>query len=125
MKSFKPSKELLTAVLKTEIEDSVTEGNTIWPLEFNSWRKGEMQLCNAKKYPRGINIYELIHMMKEWAKENNHNIASIFFDMGEWLAWEPMVYETKDQMRAQGFYASSEPEAVTKACEWILKEDKK
>jgi len=116
-----PSKELLSAVLDCEIEDSVIEDNTIWPLEFSSWRKGEMQLCNCKKYPRGINIYELMNVMKEYIK--SQNLMIIVYHHLDTVAVE-IVQNQKSIYTSPGMSVYTEPEAVTKACEWILEQQK-
>jgi hypothetical protein len=120
---IRPSKELLSAVLKTEIEDSVTEDNTIWPLEFDSWRKGEMQLRNTKEYFNGINIYELMHIMKEWAFNTGYTVEI------KWRHNSHPQEKTRCVIKL-GTYgtkgvAGTEFEAVTKACEWILEQRNK
>lgn len=107
-----PSKELLSIVLDCEVLDSVIKDNTIWPLEFSSWRSGEIQLCNCKKYRSGINIHELAHMVKEWARtEKQILLASSSNGICEFVR--------KD---IEATYAATEPEAVFKAGEWLLKD---
>ena len=65
-----------------------------------------------------INIYELAHKCKEWAYERDFYIYSIFT-----FAGEGACYVTKDdeiQKRLATFAGDSEPEAIFKACQWIL-----
>lgn len=106
------SKKLLSEVLEYEVEWFDIEDNKL-SFRFTFSEEGF------------INIYELAHKCKEWAFTKGYylssyvdssvgagcevsNIACLSFD-------EPILYEpTEDYL--------SEPEAIFKACEWILKQ---
>ena len=73
------------------------------------------------------NIYELAHKCKEWAYSQgyilfskirlNSSLASCYFDtMGK--------HDYEDGYH-NDFRAETEPEAIFKACEWILTKDSK
>ena len=73
------------------------------------------------------NIYELAHKCKEWAYSQgyilfskirlNSSLASCYFDtMGK--------HDYEDEYQ-DDFRAETEPEAIFKACQWILTEDSK
>jgi len=68
-----------------------------------------------------INIYELAHKCKEWAKRTGFMIESDNMN-------EARVYPTDENgwilKKEIEFLEDSEPEAVFKACEWILKKTK-
>ena len=109
-----PSKELLSAVLGYEILDEyIILGNQ---LQFKSWKVDDCEIfTNSFK---SINIYELQHMMKEWALEQGYELTS-----NNNFCYVDLVLSTMGHYAVRvDFIADSEPEAVTKACEWILKE---
>ena len=63
-----------------------------------------------------INIYELAHKCKEWAKDYNYDI---------WSGWDTDYYVAKvnpdfDDCCDWTEYCNTEPEAIFKACQWIL-----
>jgi len=57
-----------------------------------------------------INIYELAHKCKEWAKENNIIVSSNQYS----------VLVTDNSNIRELFKAHTEPEAIFKACQWLL-----
>lgn len=59
---------------------------------------------------RTINIYELAHKCKEWAWENGCIISSFPTK----IHWR-VVVDSKEL-----FISNSEPEAIFRACQWIL-----
>lgn len=59
------------------------------------------------------NIYEFAHKCKEWAASLGFNVSSNLVTT--------MI--TSDKHR-ELFQADTEPEAIFKACQWILKENK-
>ena len=68
-----------------------------------------------------INIHELSHKCKEWgvAQQLKHNFhISIVTHKGS--EYSATIVYWSDQLKNESFRASSEPEAVFKACEWIL-----
>lgn len=114
------SKELLSEVL----------GYKIWKiLDCNM---GTLRYCiypnkgdEPSEYMFPINIYELAHKCKEWAIENGFCVMSATFNADEddieenWIkdvnyAWAELHNEDKL------FRADTEPEAIFKACQWIL-----
>jgi hypothetical protein len=73
-------------------------------------------------YERHINIYELMHLMKEWAF--NNGFACISGTMNG-LKQKIAILTSLDVMVPKiPFTESTEFEAVTEACEWLLKETK-
>ena len=68
-------------------------------------------------YGKDINIYELMHLMKEWANNNSYLISS---DVDGNCRSE-YVYNNHP---SESYNEDTEFEAVIKACEWILKEAK-
>lgn len=64
-----------------------------------------------------INIYELAHKCKEWAIANNYGILSGFDWNKNPKADVAEINSLDDSME---FIADTEPEAIFKACQWIL-----
>jgi hypothetical protein len=91
------SKELITQVLNLKRVDEIyVEDNLIYFCELNE----------------GINIYELAYKCKEWAYEFGYQLAS--YPTGE-------IYMCRDPHNNNVYVSgSSEPEAIFKACQWIL-----
>ena len=115
-----PSKELLSAVLGENI-GKVEEVNFISELSYKTYSTNnvpEWEVAIDGMYSRVINIYELQHMMKEWALEQGYELTS-----NNNFCYVDLVLSTMGHYAVRvDFIANSEPEAVTKACEWILKE---
>ena len=117
------SKELLSSVLGlTVVKGLELEGIVLW---YN----GIVNINNQPPYAKelNINIYELAHKCKEWAYSQgyilfskirlNSSLASCYFDtMGK--------HDYEDGYH-NDFRAETEPEAIFKACEWILTKDSK
>ena len=115
------SNKLLSEVLKETIREVYKIGsnsnfkqNT---LLFKLYGSGE--LCH-------INIYELAHKCKEWASINSYALESSVHMQpkrssvaGCQIHWR---YETED---LPYFEADTEPEAIFKACQWILDRNSK
>ena len=81
-----------------------------------------MYFCELNK---GINIYELAHKCKEWAYSQGYIISSgltpvLGVNKDGWA--EVFSSSTPLDGKLHTFKQLSEPEAVFKACEWILKE---
>lgn len=92
------------------------------------WYEGIVNM-NNQSYAKelSINIYELAHKCKEWASTKGYilfsktrlssSLASCYFDtMG--------IHDYEDDFH-NDFRAETEPEAIFKACEWILTKDSK
>ena len=60
-----------------------------------------------------INIYELAHKCKEWAKVQQYPIGSL-------VGSQCNIASFPESISGACFYADTEPEAVYKACQWIL-----
>jgi len=114
-----PSRELFSAVLGYEVK--VTFINREIDYNKHLWYKLR---CGDTE---SINIYELMHMMKKWAVTKGYAIQSE----------APWNEEYRNGFIRQGiaelrtftlivdiFNANTEHEAVTKACEWILEQQK-
>jgi hypothetical protein len=115
MKSFEPSKELLSDVLGYEVTEILRVHEATLIYDTSSI---EVKTKASPSFPN-INIYELMHIMKEWAKiEGVTHFSSWLGDNGSHARF---MYG----FEFHEFDASTEPEAVTKACEWILKKEKK
>ncbi len=107
------SKELLGEVLELDIQSfyiSETSNNNL-----------TMQVrCPIKEelYSKSINIYELAHKCKEWALSKECELLSCIRDENTSLC---DIYSDVLDCKFT-HYANTEPEAIFKACEWILKE---
>ena len=107
------SKELLSAVLKTKIDNC--EINRIWCI-YNYVEDEE----NDKWGYSSINIYELAHKVKEWAfRQGYYTSSGISFDINLW--WANATPKIGGATRLETFEADNEPEAIFQAGEWILK----
>ena len=119
--------ELLTAVLGTTVYDPTVEGTnvlfysskyhrnefdvgTVYSTKTTRWM-GEV-VGSCPQY--FINIYELMHLMKEWLKTKVSNAKS-GFDNGHRHYCHIENPDIDDR-----FYGDTEPEAVTQACLWLL-----
>lgn len=87
-------------------------------------------------YP--LNIYELAHKCKEWALKQGdrgyiiHSNISHTFGRARVEWYEKNHYDQHNQYRELTFYSewfeaenNNEPEAIKKACEWILDKRRK
>ena len=114
------SKELLGEVLKADIRkinNSILDGNLYYYKTFVK--------CKSK-----INIYELAHKCKEWAvnlSPNKHALSSYprWSDIRNYKKTNGSYYICQHLVSGVQFEAESEPEAIFKACEWILNKDGK
>ena len=69
-----------------------------------------------------INIYELAHKCKEWAYHTGH-LLSVHMRGDLIKNTDKHFYVAKCGIaRATTGYGDTEPEAIFKACEWILKQ---
>ena len=77
-----------------------------------------------------INIYELAHLCKEWAvnlSPNKHALSSYprWGDIRNYKKTNGSYYICQHLVSGVQFEAETEPEAIFKACEWILKQVEK
>ena len=114
------SKELLSEVLKETIREVYKIGsnsnfkqNT---LLFKLYGSGE--LCH-------INIYELAHKCKEWAKSKGYYLRAAqginYHDNLQWTCF--LNINMDDGAEYIDYWNSTEVEAIFKACQWILDKD--
>lgn len=101
------SKKLLSEVLGCKIVEININCNNVWHEIFND---NEIY-C--------INIHELAHKCKEWAITSGYNTHSVR-NLKEYV-----VYVSGDcKEPSDDFRCCTEPEAIFKACQWILKNKK-
>ena len=77
-----------------------------------------------------INIYELAHLCKEWAvnlSPNKHALSSYprWGDIRNYKKTNGSYYICQHLVSGAQFEAESEPEAIFKACQWILDRNSK
>ena len=77
-----------------------------------------------------INIYELAHLCKEWAvnlSPNKHALSSYprWGDIRNYKKTNGSYYICQHLVSGVQFEAETEPEAIFKACEWILEQVEK
>ena len=115
------SKELLSEVLNVDVKDIYGLGASCSisasELSYSVHRNGDLNI---------INIHELAHKCKEWAVSVKHGINSSVdgFSKDETNGFSSVYLMDDPDKILQDFYAYTEPEAIFKACEWILKETK-
>lgn len=123
-----PSKELLNAALKNY---SQRKGEVVTNVELdgnflNIYYDGSTK----QSIPHGwncVNIYELMHLMKVWAIQEPRfiEIFSTPTVSGKGICCmvtEDFSLEEAAMHEGSYFYEDTEFEAVTQACEWILKQ---
>ncbi len=69
---------------------------------------------------RGINIYELANKCKEWAVKSKGFILSKLIMFDTYTQWQVVV---KQENFEEQFTADTEPEAIFKACEYIMEQN--
>ncbi len=103
-----PSKELLSRVLK----------KTVYEIDLEDYNE-IFYMCSESASFNKINIFELTHLMKEWAFQK--------YDITIWTSrrqaklnitgiWDEMPRFVSDEDD------STDISCVTKACEWILEQ---
>ena len=110
------SKELLSKVIGIS--------NLDYELSIN---KKELHYGNAEsKISEFINIYELAHKCKQWALDNGYYLRAEqginYYDNLQWVAY--LNRDMDDGADYIEHWNNTEPEAIFKACEWILKQTK-
>ena len=119
------SKELLSVVLNKPLRN------------FNNYIKRN-DLVYDRVFHEGcedghkkiINIYELAHKCKEWAFEQGYELYSVknysvrtsdaVSRIGMWLSIVMSNSKSSLEMKSKNIFADTEPEAIFKACQWIL-----
>lgn len=128
------SKELLEAVLGVEVTNV---RDTMYDNELRFETPDEELRRKFSPYVPKINIYELGFKCKEWAfytyKISVSSFKSGSFYLKEfnqikdnseyWVELDTASIDCEININDSGIFKSySEPEAIFKACEWILKE---
>lgn len=113
MKELIISKELMSEVLNYEVDT------------FLGINKNEIDYTCCRDENEGyidisINLYEFVFKCKEWANTQDYWTQSGYeiYHLGNYFC---MI---KDMPDNQFFYADTEPEAIFKACNWILENSK-
>jgi hypothetical protein len=92
---------------------------------FGTYTCSNTLICRYIKddenYSEQINIYELAHKCKEWAFKQGYSL-NVFNSNSNYHEVTPNTLAQNDEEWVEHPYsiASSEPEAVFKACQWIL-----
>ena len=106
------SKELLKNVLYGENIDNISIISNDITFEYSHYVNGVFQY----RRKTDINIYELAHKCKEWALKHHYKVISKPDNVpGLWEAYVNLSLTSK-----HGEVADTEPEAIFKACQWIL-----
>jgi len=131
------SKELLSEVLKIKIEDIIDL--KMFGKDLKYYEKCLLKSCcdgrlsdNKDSIRKSINIYELAHKCKEWATENKYTILTEDMYPNGYFAY---VLSNKESIENYGYlcehkvikdipHNKTEPEAIFKACQWILESKK-
>jgi len=80
-----------------------------------------------------INIHELAHKCKEWANKYNFNKVQVVDPQVKLLSYVDRfgghcrikLFPAQLDATAMSFHEKTEPEAIFKACEWILEQKDK
>lgn len=122
------SKELLSQILGYEVIDVMNEiltNNNLFYTTNNSSISKQFS-----PYIPSINIYELAHKCKVWAvnlSPNKHALSSYprWGDIRNYKKTNGSYYICQHLVSGAQFEAETEPEAIFKACQWILTKDSK
>ncbi len=102
---MKINKELLSEVFKLDICEAYIENNNLY---------FDMGLPLIQS----INIYEFVHMCKEWAFDKGYPF-NVLYRHDYWDRCE-LKYDVDLYNHRKSFCSDIEVEAVIKACNWIL-----
>ena len=103
-----PSKELLSKVLGVYVTEFYLDCESLVYTYDRIFNENE-------QYKDDINIYELAHKCKEWASYKGHTLSSTYHPHNNCICNIDIVTKNFKQ-----FEANTEPEAIFRACEWIL-----
>lgn len=114
------SKELLEKVL------DFTSGN-VFIKEIETRNNDIEYLCNVGGWNL-LNIYELAHKCKEWAIKQGYSLCSCIHDDGSYERYYSICDILKPLYDSSCLFdtllktteANTEPEAIFKACEYIM-----
>lgn len=124
------SKELLSEVLKDKtIGNVLTDVKVIESKIFGNIKENELAYYSAKKGWQRINIHELAHKCKEWAREesyylkselNSDNTIDPVCDVANCWVGQLVFDGEPKEIQVACFGGDTEPESIFKACQWIL-----
>lgn len=78
--------------------------------------------CIGEVREGSINIYELAYLCKEWASKHHYSVMS-GWEMTHWGgAYRVAVFRNSDNILFSMSTVKTEPEAIFRACEWILEQ---
>ena len=119
------SKELLSVVLDIPLQHIRYNGTTnhykIFKENLFKWNSGDYGRWSNLE----INIYELAHKCKEWALNQGYvlesliNRSCIIGSNYEYFA-SVKIHKETDSSVQENIDVDTEPEAIFKACQWIL-----
>ena len=124
------SKELLSVVLGIPLShiryNDTTNLYEIFKEDLFNWSDGSYGRWSNLE----VNIYEFAHKCKEWAvnlSPNKHALSSYprWGDIRNYKKTNGFYYICQHLVNGAQFEAETEPEAIFKACEWILTKDSK
>ena len=114
------SKELLSEVLGKKVESYMIVVNQLGssPELYDGIGEHFISMTLGSGVGKAINIYELAGKCKEWAKNNGFFLQSGIVIRGKiWCE----IYKPENLSNTVNQFGSiMEPEAIFKACEWIL-----
>ena len=114
------SKELLNKVLNIEIVSYQMKQKNILAYEYNKVSKNQWSgktFCN-----RSINIYELSHKCKKWAFKNGYWLSVRLYEPNGFNIVIFSHIHSQLQKDLKEINDKTEPEAIFKACQWILEQ---
>lgn len=115
------SKELLSVVLDIPLQHIRYNGTTnhykIFKENLFKWNSGDYGRWSNLE----INIYELAHKCKVWALSKGYIINSGATTSNDWSSTIYKVIKENPYIKELSHtWEQSEPEAIFKACQWIL-----
>lgn len=107
------SKELLSEVLDISLQNirysNATNFYEVFREDLFNWSNGGYGRWSNLE----VNTYELAHKCKEWAKVQQYPIGSL-------VGSQCNIASFPESISGACFYADTEPEAIFKACQWVL-----
>ena len=109
------TKEVLSEVLGY-IPERITfnRREVIW-LEGIEYKSYDINQTGTRRV--SMNIYELAHKCKKWAYIQGYSIVSCYQGNGH-----ASITNIHDDYEFEEFSGKIEPEAIFKACEWVLRQ---
>ena len=111
------SKGLLSEVSGIEIKDVTICGTSVCYNKTSAILGRVLKGCGY--FEGSINIYALAHKCKEWALEYGYVLYSAIMLSTDSYKHSCFIPDSII-MGTKRWYAGTEPEAIFKACEWIL-----